>query len=332
MCRIVVLTNASNLADMDAFSREMALVMRDQKDGYGYAALGEEGVYNFKTLYPFAYYKNHKKAQDFLKKHSKVFGTKSKDWKAAIFHGRISTNKIDLNNTHPMMKDGYSLIHNGVIENVGEKYKKETQNDSEDILYHYIQGGIEQVSKNVIGYYACAVFNPDGTLSVFRDSIAPLVCAWSDKLDSWIFASNDLIIDQISEYLDEALQAIPMEDNIYVKFNGNDIVEQKNFSPLERRSKYADSKSEKSIGKKLIKPVQSKKKQFEITDYVDENFLAELGYVDESYEAFTDGGKQISVDAYLALPIADKLRHVLKRYDGSVVDPFGYDDSMYGME
>jgi predicted glutamine amidotransferase len=341
MCKIIAITNAENILDMEAFARRMAWILSDQPDGYGWAAMGDDGqVFAQKTLYPMMFARNKKRKRDFLKAHTLELGVRQEKYKAAMFHGRVSTNVTDLPNTHPMVRDNTFLIHNGVVENIGEDYKKDTQNDSEDILYHYLKGGINGVAKGVAGYYACGVLNPaDKTMRIIKDSTAPLVCAFSDVLDSWVFASNRKVMQFISDYIKEDLEVIDVEDNVHVIFDRNEVVDVENFVPAERWSKKVSSQSEKSIGKKVITHVDKVGSMdidvpFRLEDHVSASYLEELEFMDESYTITTDGGREVGLDYFLKLPIANKLQHNVKRANGTIMDPWAFDesDSLYGVK
>lgn len=366
MCKIIAFTNTSKIKDVSDFSKDMAYFLHDQRDGFGYAALGmDDKVFGAKTLEPFRYSKrNMKKYPKFVKNHVELFGDKG-DGKAkcAMFHGRISTNKISLLNTHPMIKEGHYLIHNGVVENIGDKYEKETQNDSEDVLHYLIKGSIEGVAKGVSGYYACVAISPDGKMHVFKDATAPLVMSWSDKLESFIFASNKKLLEEIANLIDETLEFVPFEDNTYLIFDGNDIVEERSFTPASRWSSWVNDLSSRSIGRSLLPAPQEKKEltDEEIMNLSDEDYAKYVQnkteekpkgtITDDDYESWvsksylkeikdlTDNGyyiadlkgNQITVMQFNSLTLKDKVQCDILRTDGTELSPWAFDeeDDMY---
>src|ERR1035437_4813321 len=130
MCKIIIIPNASKIENFDEFSRFVAESLSCMSDGYGHAVVGQEGVFGVRTLSPQGYAFDVK-VPDFCESNSETFGKVSPIIGAALFHGRISTNVVDLLNTHPIQRDGWSLIHNGVVTHHGEKYTMTTANDSE---------------------------------------------------------------------------------------------------------------------------------------------------------------------------------------------------------
>lgn len=327
MCNIIVITNASKIKDMDWFSRAMAAVLRNQRDGFGFAAMGETGnIYGAKTLLPFAYAKNKRKKQAFLKEYTEHFGTPSPVYKFAMFHGRTSTNEGGLINTHPMIIDDNYLIHNGVVDNIGKEYKKLTENDSEDILYHYLDGGMENVAKSVMGYYACALIDADKRLTIFKDSIAPLLCAWSDSLDSHVFASTQAVLNEIAGVLKETLQGVPVKNNTHVVFDGNDPADVSSFIPTDRMSYRTRQNAQASIGIQLPivygKQDDSEERQ-ELADLVDDQYLNCLNNVDDMWTVIDSSGDIITASKFKQMKLSDKINCILKTPSGDVIDPWG---------
>lgn len=356
MCKIVFIPNASKIEDMDKFSRAMAYVLHDQNDGFGYAALGENGVYGAKTLYPYAFSKFKQPKQNWLKVNTEYFGAPSPKYRSAMFHGRISTNKGGIINTHPMIRDNSYLIHNGVVDNLGEGYKKTTSNDSEDVLYHYLDGGIEKVSNNVMGYYACVVFKEDGTVTLFKDSIAPMLWAWSDSLNSAVYASTQQVLDKISNFIEEGLEGVPLLDNVHIVFDkdGNEV-ELSRFTPIDRMSANARKNSKKSIGKVVpgqhllpihpssyVTPTDNSEEYYDIREGDDKHlveiispeYITMLTVFNDEYVAIYED-KILTTEEFKNLKLGEKISAVVKDPDGNVVDPFDWshiamDDQMNG--
>ena len=118
MCKIVVFTNVSEVKKIDKLidvvSGELA---KYESDGFGYAIEGTNGVFGERSLET----DNFKSSMgrktlsfNWLTELNNSFGVKSKVNGAAIFHGRTSTNDVNILNTHPIVKNGHYLIHNGV--------------------------------------------------------------------------------------------------------------------------------------------------------------------------------------------------------------------------
>lgn len=331
MCKIIVLTDATKIKAMPEFTRKMADLLSDQPDGFGAVMQGVNGVYGVKSLYPRRFSKGLKKLKFTKSVADSYFGKESPTYGPALFHGRISTNKINITNTHPMIRDGYHLIHNGVVQNEGEDYAKDTTNDSEDILYHFINGGIDKVSQNISGYYACAVINPDNTLSIWRDDIASLHCAWSDKLESYIFATTITLITEIGKLVGEELLTDPVNDNVYLKFKGNEILEQEEFVNLgyAKISGYARSQAKHSLGYELSTPAESVQ---DFYDSVSEDYLEELEYLNDTYTITDPEGHLIGADEFYSMKLEEQVLCTLKRPNGMVVDPWSAEEWERDME
>lgn len=310
---------------MEGFARGMARILSDMSDGFGYSAMTEDGqITALKTLYPMVYGKNRRISAHFSKSVIQRFGEIHPTYKSAMFHGRTSTNKISLRNTHPMIRDGVHLMHNGVVDNHGEKYEKLTSNDSEDVLYHYLRGGITDVAKNLTGYYACGVLNPtDKTLTVFKDNLATLSYAWSDKLESYVFATTWNTIDQIGKYLQEELDPIVMDDNICVTLDKNEVIKAESFTPTQRYSKHAVESAGKSIGKSLSVVTTNKVMKYE--DALSDDYLREIRSLDHTYRLEDPNGNEMLLSEFKDLKLAEKAQCTVIRHDGTIVDPWDYD-------
>jgi hypothetical protein len=167
---------------------------------------------------------------------------------AAIFHGRISTNNKTLNNTHPMVKHGWSLIHNGVVTDLGEKYTTITTNDSEHVLERYVDGSFEE---NLQGYYAFLAIDPTGKLHVVKDKIAHLYSSWIDSLDTYMFSTNEDNIKKVCSVLGVGYSTIKkVKDDQLVVLQDNTILEARKINSRGyswNEAKHAD----KSLGRSL---------------------------------------------------------------------------------
>lgn len=249
MCKLIILTNATKIENIDEFSRYAAELLSDMPDGYGFAAQGEAGVFGIRTLLP-ENYALAAKLPDFCETVEEPFGTVSKVTGAAMFHGRMSTNVHDLANTHPITREGWNLMHNGVVTDHGAKYEMLTENDSEHVLKHLIDGGIDAVADNLTGYYAGGAFDIDGQLHVFRDGIANLFYARSETLDSDIFATTADLIEDIGSFLGENLVGAKVKADTYLVYQDGIVVEQKSF--LSRGyDTHSKSLAHKSLGHSL---------------------------------------------------------------------------------
>lgn len=334
MCKVIIIPDASKVPNFPLFSRWAASWLSDQRDGFGFAAVGERGVFGVRSLSPEGYAsEDERPLPDYVTGPHVPFGQSGDVSGAAIFHGRISTNSVSIVNTHPIQRDGHYLIHNGVVTHHGQKYAKHTSNDSEDVLFNFMSGGIEAVASNLTGYYAAAIIRPDGTLAVFRDSIARLYYAYSEVLQSPVFATTRDLLEDVAEYLDEEFTTIgEVRDDIYLLFRGAELVEQRAFKS-RGWDKHAASLSHLSLGRTLTSDAS-----FEYSDDADynrhdvsEKYLLEQEYFDLSY-TFQYGHREISLEEYQAMPLSEQIEIVVRRHDGTEVSPFavvGDDDDGY---
>lgn len=253
MCKIVTFTNSKNL-DIKKTANKVGEILLDmERDGFGYAVKGAGGVFGekciddsfksrlgLKVLNP---------ASIIVQKYES-FGEMSKPDGAMILHGRTSTNDLGLLNCHPMIKDNHYLVHNGVVDDEGPKYKKQTTNDSEDLLHRFTKG-IKQVEKHLTGYYAFCCITPDGRLTVVRDQIATLNIGWCAKYDTYIIATTKNLIEKVAKSLGATVEAIDeIAPDSYMIFDGNNIVYQKSIKSRGydyRQARHASA----SLGKTL---------------------------------------------------------------------------------
>ena len=313
MCKLIIIPNATKLLNIEEFSSQCAEILSDQRDGYGYAVQGANGVFGAKTLSPEAYAYNAE-CPPYIEPLSTPFGVPGQVTGSAMFHGRVSTNTVSIVNTHPIIRDDHYLVHNGVVTNQGDKYAKLTSNDSEDILYHLVSGGIDKVAANLTGYYAVGVFSPDGRLHVFKDATAPLLYAYSETLDTPIFASNQAILDALGELLSETFKGVSVKSDTYLVFEGKTLVSHSTFK--SRGFEYSEAAwAEKSLGYSIEKTD---------LEHVTEAYLSEIEFLDYSYE-ITYFNKFITVEDFTRLPIEEQLTCDIRRHDGTYLNPW-YDD------
>lgn len=205
MCKILLLTNTEKIKNQKFITETIARhLINDHKDGFGYAIHGTKGIFgersikpNFESLFPVP--ETLKVSEPIFKPMANTFGTLSKGQGGAIFHGRTSTNDHGLANAHPIIKNNWTLIHNGVVTNHGEKYEKITTNDTEDLVHYLSTTGIEGIEQNITGYYAFGAFDPQGNLHIVRDSIAQLYVAINKTLNCSIFGTTEKLITDVAQ-------------------------------------------------------------------------------------------------------------------------------------
>lgn len=355
MCKIVAFTNTTKL-DPKAPAVIGKIINAIEKDGYGYAVTGTDGVYGEKSVFP--RFKSRLKSKNIVglpivhKKHE-VFGTYGPMRGAGIFHGRTSTNDRGILNCHPMQRDGWNLIHNGVVTDHGPDYEKFTTNDSEDVLKRLIDG-IGEVERYLSGYYAFAAIAPDGRLHIGRDSMATLFFAFSAVKDTYVFATTESLLRSVNTAL--GLKIGPIEqllDDVYCIFQGNSLVQNQRIKPLGytyRETKYAAASLGRTIEtngnvkdasldgtlegwpedkKALATPAKfklgstSRRSDAAAFGAVDEDayyvYRHELDNMDGSYEIWTDDGTQLQLAEFRRLSWREQERCTIQRPDGTWV-------------
>lgn len=269
MCKIIAFTDMSKINLKKCVNDIGNTLLKTERDGFGYAVSGVKGVFGEKTTskhFKSRIHNNNWIHLPIIKKRYEKFGLVDALSGAGIFHGRTSTNSEGLVNTHPMQRpsdDGiWHLIHNGVVDDLGEDYSKLTDNDSEDMLFRLMQG-IEQVKRGetdnpmeaiettLEGYFAFACIDPQGLLHIARDGYATLFMAWSETLNTYIIATTEGLVMKLNKMLDAKIGPIDeVEDDVYMVFKGNELIYHKFISPLGFTWYQAD-KSQASLGRAL---------------------------------------------------------------------------------
>jgi hypothetical protein len=122
---------------------------------------------------------------------------------ALTFHTRYSTNTISMENTHPFVDQGLSLIHNGVIRNPELYGMIQSTNDSESILNGYTSFDVKNNPKNIVdmvfpmqGYWAVGVLgivNDVPYVDIFKHNASLVMCYIEElEVDVFITSIDDL--------------------------------------------------------------------------------------------------------------------------------------------
>lgn len=263
MCKIIAFTDTKKLKLNQCVNDIGNTLLKSERDGFGYAIEGKNGVFGEKTIAKHFKSRLSKKSIQLpiLKRRYMSFGIPSELTGAGIFHGRTSTNSEGLVNTHPMIRpneDGlWYLIHNGVVDDMGPEYSKLTDNDSEDVLYRLIEGvkntdnPMSEIESYLEGYYAFACIDPLGRLHVARDGYATLFMAWSEELNTFILATTESLLNKLNKMLDAKIGPIDeIEDDVYMIFEGNTLVYHQFIQPLGFTVTQS-AKSGASLGREL---------------------------------------------------------------------------------
>lgn len=338
MCKVIMIPNASKVKSMNGLARKCADLLSDQRDGYGYAAVGKKGVFGSRTLYPSEYGKGTSYklpyAED-TEDNSVPFGKPTKSMGGAMFHGRISTNQKTLVNTHPIERDGHYIIHNGVVTHHGPKYDANTTNDTEHVLFNFLSGGIETVSKNLTGYYAVGIIDKEYNMHIFKDSIAQLHVAYSNVLESPVFATTAELVTKVGKYIGENLKAAVVKDDTYIVFDKQGkLIHQTGFES-RGYDDYSAKHARSSLGYDLVDNIMSvsfkddmptldRSGSYEtyeefVWNNVSDEFLDEIQYLDDTYTIHMDS-RQVGVHEFESMDIIDQVECVIIRPNGTKVE------------
>jgi predicted glutamine amidotransferase len=241
MCKILVIPRIDSLAEKqvrDLVRHVSKLMTERDADGFGYAYLGDSGIYaerfldtsRINPMLPSS------PRVSFLEPQSECHGVPSKPVGGLIVHARTSTNKVSLGATHPFIQDGRALIHNGVVSNLGESVDYPSGNDSEMLFQHYLKGGIDRVSASVAGYYAVGILDERTKQTVvFKDATARLYGIYVKAIKSYAFATTPEILSKVAGFFKEKCRVLKFRDNTHLVFNASGrLVSESTFTPIER--------------------------------------------------------------------------------------------------
>lgn len=239
MCKILVMSGIKEPARKKAykFIREMAVRMSQaNNDGIGYAAIDEDDNLFaerwLKNSQGFRYLEdgNFGDAVEVPDVEYSSEGTINMNKLSSItLHTRLATCAKGLRNTHPFVKDGTSLIHNGMIRNPETYAPTISSCDSESLLNGYLQydmgsnpDSIEEMVKPLDGYWAAAVYTKvDGkyVLDLFKFD-ANLHSVYIYDLKCWVFSTSSFDIEGACDKLgfDYSISR-PVADKSYMRFN-----------------------------------------------------------------------------------------------------------------
>lgn len=258
------------------------------KDGFGYAALTDSGkLFGERTLEKsFQTRFNQPKIKLPIKKVSNTFGKFTEETKAAIFHARMSTNEKTLPATHPFVSNNIALIHNGVVQDEAENpIKCETGNDTEIIFRYWLKDEMKSVEKYVSGYYALAVLDSKtGYLHLVKDDRANLVVTFCEEIDSYVFATQKIILETIFAKMKWSLGVVEeIEDNIHIIMSENEVVSTTKINPIGSVSTISTESIRKSLGFSTAETLAEEDSYRAYSDYKDSKYMKGRWHNDEYF-------------------------------------------------
>jgi hypothetical protein len=215
------------------------------KDGLGYAAMGETGLWGERWWHPKDYWNYREewtqKDQEILEKSKgsleagpryNVFGDSDpENTFAVLLHARMATCEKSLRNVHPFVRDGMALIHNGVIRNTPQLKNLTSTCDSETILNAYVDLEVnkdpekmQSLSDKLRGYYACALLGKDKDgveyVDIFKDDLASLTATYVKQLDAMVYCTSADIVKAACRKLGwKTSSSFRCKDESFVRLN-----------------------------------------------------------------------------------------------------------------
>lgn len=337
MCKLMCFSNITkfDLNKLEKLTKAVVKVMASERDGFGITLCNAQKVLSArKFLKPSeaSLISPVTPPAPYLKALSEeIGGPISPDNESIIFHGRTSTNEVSLRNTHPIIKHGLWLSHNGVVEDHGPAYSKMTSNDTEHIVERLGTGGVEAVEKFLSGYYATIHYDESqpGVLTVVKDNIAPLFFSKIDALDSIVFATTASMIESVCKEMKLKHSGIfEVSDNVYLEVYKGEVLTTLPIKP-RGRSSYSDSLAHLSLGKSRITTDESRFNDFSVygesygRTEIDpiERFFSEVEEEADHSWVFIESQREISLGTFLRLSDEEKLDCLVIRADGTVCSP-----------
>jgi hypothetical protein len=245
---------------------------QNDKDGLGYAAATDRGLWGERWLRPedtWQYRTMWSANDEAVKQRYKgalsggprynaftEFGDSDAPGTfAVLFHSRMATCEKSMANTHPFYREGTAMIHNGVINNIHELKQITSTCDSETILNEYVDRNVKldpdkitDVARALRGYYACGLLTTleDGTviMDIFRNPTAKLYAAWVNELQTTVFCtSQDIIKDTCKKLKWTHGSLFHFEDEVMIRINARtgELISTHKFKAESSYSGYAGS-------------------------------------------------------------------------------------------
>lgn len=270
MCKIMIIPKVRNTKKAMQFLKASAPKMsKSDNDGLGYAAMHSNGDISIERwLNPKDAFKRRshslsieaialKPIADCLKDYSAETysksgpGYNSSPIKSLIYHTRFATCEKSLANVHPFVREDTVLIHNGVISNPEAFPPLQSSCDSEALLNAYVElnaansiHGIQEISDNLQGYYAAAVFSRTNEgqviLDVIKDNRAQLYVAYIDELKSEVFCTSESILKDACKKLGWRCGEVhELIDNNFIRYNAltGEVIQSFEFARLQETAR-----------------------------------------------------------------------------------------------
>lgn len=195
MCKILVINGRmarKTVLDILSITNR---AFRSQSDGFGFVAIGDNGIARGRYLVPDNYPGWRVGFPDWLTGPIEEEGEIPSQVHTLLIHGRKSTNTVQLSNVHPFLCKDHYLIHNGVVRFTGPGNAPKPSCDSHQYLVWHVNELAENRDpwtngfSNFSGWGAFAIYAvQDGLLHIARDG-ARLSIAKRAK-EGWVIATD----------------------------------------------------------------------------------------------------------------------------------------------
>lgn len=180
------------------------------KEASGFAAIYKDEIVVHKSPFSASKLVKSKTFKDFFNK----FSEQHADYFSAIGHSRLVTNgyEHDNKNNQPVYKNGFCCVHNGIIVNQEQLWKKysneqkETELDSElipTLLARFVTNGrdldeaVKMLYEDIYGMTSIALFSEYFDNLLLATNNGSLYYLFSDNENAMIFASEKYILRKL---------------------------------------------------------------------------------------------------------------------------------------
>lgn len=330
MCKLMTFTDSSKIKSLKrVVNVVLPLITKNDDDGFGWIAYGSNGTFGERMTEMHHGYRldrnGHSVKLPIVDKTYEALGQESNAVGALLLHGRTSTNHKSLINTHPIARNAWTLVHNGVVGNRGPEYEQLTTNDTEHLVHYLSTEGIDGVERHLSGYYAFAAIDPRGLTHICRDSNASLYVAWIRSIESYCFATTEELIRETCKQLKWKCGPVELvESNVYMVMQGNEMLERRTITPRGYDSREASLMST-SLHYRDDMPmpegysqVVEEARDMATRDAID-LFLDECLEVDDTYDIYDYDDEPMSAHVFRKLDDMSKLECSIYRPDGTLL-------------
>lgn len=250
MCKIVTIKTIEKGKEANALKFAKAVtpfMCASDRDGFGYFALGSDGMFGERWLNPKDAWNDNKTMMSpaeeaLLMEHQgfmhvtglaafkNSFGKKTQRMHTLALHSRMATCEKGLKNVHPFVNGNTAIIHNGAIDNPTVYGKRESTCDSEVILLGYDAYDIANAPMNLDemvfrldGWLASVALTQNSKgqwlLDVFKDG-TNLHAVFVYPLNTIVFATDPMHVINACKVLKWKYGAImKIEDYTHMRYD-----------------------------------------------------------------------------------------------------------------